>query len=1177
MSKFKNSKVAKATSVFVSVMTSVMMLGGAALPAAAVTASELQAQINALLAQLQTLTGTSSTGSVATGFTFTGTLRLGSRGTEVMNLQKVLNSNAATQIAVSGAGSPGNETTYFGAATQRAVIKFQELYKAEILTPVGLSRGTGLVGAATRAKLNALSAGSVTTNPGTTPTTPSTGTGLTVSSATQPSNTLAPATAARVPFTRFTLTAGNDGDVTVNGIVVERGGLADDAVFADLVLLDENGNQIGIAKTLNSDHRATIGDTFVVPRGTSKTYTVAGNMASLATLATKAGQVAVVSVVGVNTGATVTGSLPITGASNTINASLTIGSVTMQRGSTDPGTSQTKEVGTTAYTFASVKVTAGSAEKVYLQGIRWNQTGSAGASDVTAQTYVDGVAYPTTISTDGKYYTSTFSDNAGKGILIDKGFSKDIAIKGDIKGGSGRTVDFDIAKRVDVRLVGELYGYGITPPQTGASVPTADTAAFSSSEDPWYDSAQVTVSAGTLSVSSDSSVAAQNIAVNVNDQVLGGFSVETRGESISVSSMVFNITAVGDSVDHIDNIVLVDGSGKVLAGPVDGVTTSGVSGTVTFTSGTTFPAGTTKLVLKGKLTTDFVSNDTVQASTTPSTQWTNVRGLTTGNTITPTPASALSGNTMTVRAGSLNISVSSQPVAQTVIAGSNEFEFARYIFDATQSGEDIRVSSLPALLAGSTSAANVRNCYMYEGSTKLSAQTVVNPSAAGDQTFTFDGTGLVVPKGTSKIVSLKCDLASGATGTVIWGLTDNDSTYTGAQGIGSGQVTTEVMTAAAGQTMTIAGSGSYTVTVDAAQAYEYRAVRAGTNVSLGALKFTASVSEDLTLKKIALALGNTASSAPADLVGQKVTLHKTDGTKIGEAQFGLGSTPDNATSTLSAPLVIAKGETVTVVIKADLISHDANTNAASTATNGGYGAFVAVNYDGDNNGLDGNYATGNSSGATISGTSSDVSTNGVRVFRNVPTLAVTSTGGTLAPNADLYKFTVTNPDSNRDLAIKKFTFEVSTTGGAVSGFTLFGNGVAANASAVNSSGAAGSQVVEIVFDATSAAKLVPAGSSKTYILKASTVADGSSVAETISINLAADSSYPSLAFLMGTAAEVESGSGDTDNTIWSPFSTTTAEATAASELNLDWTNGYGLPGFPAAGQDMPSQSWTRPA
>lgn len=90
-------------------------------------------------------------------------LRLGMSGPDVLIMQRLLNMEPRTQIALSGSGSPGNETSYFGVKTKMAVIKFQELYRADVLTPAGLVSGSGFVGSYSRAKLHGLCIASLAT------------------------------------------------------------------------------------------------------------------------------------------------------------------------------------------------------------------------------------------------------------------------------------------------------------------------------------------------------------------------------------------------------------------------------------------------------------------------------------------------------------------------------------------------------------------------------------------------------------------------------------------------------------------------------------------------------------------------------------------------------------------------------------------------------------------------------------------------------------------------------------------------------------------------------------------------------------------------------------------------------------------------------------------------------
>jgi len=86
---------------------------------------------------------------------FLRNLRLGDSGSDVKVLQKRLNSNNQTIIALSGAGSPGNETDFFGLLTQKAVEKFQNLHKDKIFATAGIRSATGFVGPATRRVLEA--------------------------------------------------------------------------------------------------------------------------------------------------------------------------------------------------------------------------------------------------------------------------------------------------------------------------------------------------------------------------------------------------------------------------------------------------------------------------------------------------------------------------------------------------------------------------------------------------------------------------------------------------------------------------------------------------------------------------------------------------------------------------------------------------------------------------------------------------------------------------------------------------------------------------------------------------------------------------------------------------------------------------------------------------------------
>lgn len=82
-------------------------------------------------------------------------LQVGSVGEDVREVQKLLNSFGFL-VAKSGAGSPGNETNYYGSKTAAAMRLFQEAHAEFVLKPSGLTSGTGYFGPATRKYIEGL-------------------------------------------------------------------------------------------------------------------------------------------------------------------------------------------------------------------------------------------------------------------------------------------------------------------------------------------------------------------------------------------------------------------------------------------------------------------------------------------------------------------------------------------------------------------------------------------------------------------------------------------------------------------------------------------------------------------------------------------------------------------------------------------------------------------------------------------------------------------------------------------------------------------------------------------------------------------------------------------------------------------------------------------------------------
>ncbi len=1005
--------------------------------------------------------------------------------------------------------------------------------------------------------------------------------------------------AARVPFTKVNFTAGAS-DVTVTGLTVQRTGLADDLAVSSVTLVDNTTNLlVGLSQTLNAAHQVTLTESFTIPANTTKSYILCANMPVLATAASYAGQVASLSLVAVTTTATVSGSLPITGNGQTINGTLTIGSATVTAGSLDPNVAATKEVGTAGYNFSALKVTAGSTEDVTVYSIKWNQSGSAATSDLANIKVSDGTSdYATTVSSDGKYFTASFGT---AGILIGKGLSKEFTLKGDIIGGSARTVSFDIYRNTDVMIKGNVYGYYLTPAYTASGTYASHTTTVLQEATPYFNGSHVTIGTGSIRVETNPSLApSTNITEGAQGVVLGAFNFVVQGEAVNVNGIILNITvtaaaAPSGSSSDVTLITLTKADGTVIAGPVNAAdvnTTTDNDGTATFSGSITFPVGTTQVIVKGNLNTDFAIDQTIIVgfSTGPDAGVgsTSMTGATTGNSITASPTTAISCGTMTVKAGALTLTVGGTPVAQTVVRGINGYAFTNYIFDASASGEDVKVTSLK-LLHGSSVAntqSEITGLTLYDGATALNTGSNVitgtdsaTAYASSSETFTLDNP-LVIPKGTIKSIALKGNISASATAAIQgFGIADLDASLT-AIGVSTGTALdgSTSITAGDGQKMTIATAGQYSIALDSSTPSSRLVVANSTGSIMTVLRFVATA-EAINVDKLELFLAS-ASSTCNDLS----MVYVYDGsTLLGSSPIGTanaaGGAGTNTVFTLSTPLKLAVNEEKLVTIKADL----AEIKTTDTVAVAGHLLAVDVNSRVDsayNGGI------GQSSGTRIAGfitTAADttqVTTGPAYIYKSVPTVARVDVSTTKLTNStmDLFKFTVA-ADAKGDIDLYKFTFRIATSVASVGalevwdvtpGYTetcLF----ATTSTTVYQSGTnlnglpwvSGTTNLDMVLLTTpgtwgtaSSSRTVSANTTKTFVLRGTVT--GATTAASIVTQMQGDEAYnlPDATY-MQAASTVDSWSND--DFIWSDKSASSHSATTA-----DWTNGYMVSGLPSS-------------
>ncbi|MFA6358792.1 MAG: hypothetical protein WCY09_09080 [Candidatus Omnitrophota bacterium] len=1146
--------------------------------ATAATVEELTAQLTALQAQLTALQGTStttSTGSTYTacaGVTFSRYLTVGSTGNDVKCMQQIMNGTGYT-IATTGAGSAGNETTYFGSLTLAAVKKWQ------------VAQGwvaADQIGPKSIALLNSIVAGSSTGTTGSTGgTTTPTGDGLQVKiSSDSPDSGSIIAGQAQAELLKLKFTNKDSSSVKVTKIKLTRGGVSSDSDL-DNVYLFNGATRITDAASVSSGIISFNDSTglFTIGAGDSVEITVVVDVDSSADGTV---YVKLVSEDSITTNASaISGDFPIKGDTQTIVAGGSLASAYF----TNSGTSgHVNPAGSTLdpqsdypvwYTNLVTNISSGNIE---MSRLALREVGSIDYEDIqNFRLYIDGVQAGDTVENldDNGYVTFDLSDDPA----VMKSGTRAIKVLADIVNGSSRTFSFQLKTSADVTLTDSQYGVAIVPGSNtlGGSF-TAMRSCYDSSADTWG----CTVGTGAITISKLSSSPSGDVVNDATNQVLASWKLKSNGERVKVENLTayvaFNdVDPTADpSPGTNDTITLRNAAfyaDDVQIGSTFNLTSATTGTEVSLGSSLIIdPDETVTLELRADIhdnegTNEVSATDTLQAYLVAGSG--NGQGLSSSDSVN-VPTSNIAGNQLTVATGSLTLSKYTAYTSQTTTAPQTAYKLAHF----TLSGSTTEATTLTSIEVDLTTLATyTTNLYAKIGS--YTTSTKANPTATNTWAINY-----TLAKGTTVDVIVYGDIDSTKTGTgaasvLVEGTTTGSAT---AVSTGGGSVL-------AGQTITF-GSGSATATIDGATPEE--AILAGNqDVAAAKFKFTAS-NDSYTITEAKLTIsGNDASEV------QYATL--TDGTNSYTAAFDSASGHDYFNFT---GMNVAVSANTSKVLTAKLMLSTPSTDGTTITT--GKNVALTMSYMKALN-SQGEVKT-SSSGITLS----SVTGNNLYVYKSIPTFTVGTVSGEATNLANgsqttLYKFTV-GADSKGDVALKQLKFYVTINDANVATVARLGtfkffrgstdlttstSGVTIQTTdgddleSATSLSATGTVVVTFNTEET-----IPAGSTYTYYLKAAPVGfawsstyGGDSVSTYLQGDTSATSQASSLYYLVGkttagsetqiqyltAAADIASaGSGTSYNVTWSDNSGSGTDANTsavghsylASQSSADWFNGY---------------------
>lgn len=855
---------------------------------------------------------------IPAGFTFEKNLSSGMSDPDVVYLKIVLDAE------VDHESWTGSE--YFASKTKAAVVAFQTKYKDEISATVGYTIScSGYVGPGTRTQLNALlvvtppaactvdadcDAGYVCTAGKCVKEEVAAGLTVRLASDTPEAGTVA--ATGNANFTKFKLTAGSEGSVSISKIYVTRSGLSANSDVEKIKIVDvETGAYKGSIGSLNTNNEAMISfvPSLVIPAGETKEYYIRAGVTSGATSdgTIKLGIAAATDIK--SDASEVSGDFPITGNSMG-KTNVTIGGVQISELTL---TDTTPDVGDTDVPVMKFKLKETGTEPVTVETITVKKAGTADANDVNNIELYDitaGESLGTVDAWDAES-KATWSD---LDIVIGKGDSNRFEVRVDIVDGVGLKVNADIIDGTDVLVTvkGNTYGFYLTPDETtwGGTNDGKGT--------------DQTINSGSLTITKSSSTPATGNVAPGDDVTLAVFDFEAKGEDIKITTLSLIATdTTSIARTELTNVTLYDEDGDPVCGPSNFAEDTG-NWTVDYTDTFIVPVGTHQYTAKVDIADAVSSGDTIGIGVEDP-EGITATGMTSGDSIASTSinsgsSTTVSGNKMTIAAADIKVDTLAYPASRNVASPASKFLWATFALDAGASGEDVNVTTIiitdsyggganssdidsAELWADLTSATSDRGD-IYE--TKIS--DTEQPAAADTTTSFVLSDTLTIPKSTVVKVALIADLVSGASGNHRFSIADADGNI-----VATGATTGESLVYGTGITITatnrqtlIAAGATLTAALSSNTPKSDIVIHGTEGVTLAVFRLSEITNaEDLELNYL------TITGSKATGVSMYYLCDENDNVLASRATLGEFVVPDGA-------LVIPANDHTDVSIKADL-------------------------------------------------------------------------------------------------------------------------------------------------------------------------------------------------------------------------------------------------------------------